>query len=323
MVLVASTSVQAQTATDKAAAEALFNDGRKLVSSGDFAQACAKFEASQTLDPGVGTSLNLADCYEKAGRTASAWAQFRDTMSAARKAGSLERERIARKRAEQLEPKLSYLTILPAQAQTVAVTRDGVALDAAVLGTAIPIDPGTHVVAASAAGKRSWSTEVSVGAAADRLSVSVPVLADEPAPAPPPPAVIAQEVAASQPAAPAAVSGSDDAQSTRATRRILAIAAAGVGVAGLAAGSVFGLMAASSWQDAKADCHPYPYCGDNGVRLAKDAASNGTVSTIAFVIGGVGVAASAVLWFTAPKSTEEHPTAFYVGPGSIHVHGRF
>src|SRR5687768_6154338 len=81
---------------DKATAEALFAEGRRLMSSGDFKTACPKFAASQKLDPGLGTSLNLADCYEKSGKTASAWAEFRDAAAAAHRVGSKDREQVAR-----------------------------------------------------------------------------------------------------------------------------------------------------------------------------------------------------------------------------------
>src|SRR5882672_4544932 len=65
------------TAAEKVAAEALFDDGRKLLADGRFAPACEKFEQSEHIDPAVGTLLYLAECYEKSGRTASAWATFR------------------------------------------------------------------------------------------------------------------------------------------------------------------------------------------------------------------------------------------------------
>src|SRR5258706_2634131 len=64
------------TLADKAAAQTLFDDGRKLMAAGKFGEACPKLAESQTLDPGVGTPVNLADCYEPGGQTASAWTAF-------------------------------------------------------------------------------------------------------------------------------------------------------------------------------------------------------------------------------------------------------
>src|SRR5262245_8870421 len=95
--------VRAQDAMNKATAEALFADGRRLVGAGDYAAACPKFAASQKLDPGVGTALNLADCYERMGRWASAWAEFRSAASAAHTVGAREREELAGGRAQALE----------------------------------------------------------------------------------------------------------------------------------------------------------------------------------------------------------------------------
>src|SRR3954467_7016553 len=64
------------TLADKAAAQSLFDQGRSLMTKGQYAQACPKLAESQRLDPGLGTQFNLADCYEHLGQTASAWAGF-------------------------------------------------------------------------------------------------------------------------------------------------------------------------------------------------------------------------------------------------------
>src|SRR5258708_7517825 len=121
--------------------------------------------------------LNLADCYEKNGQTASAWAEFREASSAARAAGSKDREELARQRATALEPKLSRLTIVAAK-QSAQITRDGTPVDSAAFGTAMPVDPGKHVVEATARGKQKWSKAIEVAATA-HVSVEVPLLEDD------------------------------------------------------------------------------------------------------------------------------------------------
>src|SRR5438132_9428411 len=95
----------------KAAAEALFEEGRKLMADGKAAEACPKFEASEQLDPSSGTLLNLANCYEKQGRTASAWATYKEAASLANANGRSDHLGVAQKRADALAPKLSRVTV--------------------------------------------------------------------------------------------------------------------------------------------------------------------------------------------------------------------
>src|SRR6476659_3559364 len=72
-------------ANDAAAAQSLFNDGKRLMAAGQYAVACPKFSESQRLDPGIGTMLGLADCNAKNGQTASAWALFNEAEALASK----------------------------------------------------------------------------------------------------------------------------------------------------------------------------------------------------------------------------------------------
>ncbi|WP_437939271.1 hypothetical protein [Sorangium sp. So ce341] len=113
-------------AADTATAQALFDDAKKLMAAGKYAEACPKLEESQSLAPGLGTQLNLALCYENLGRTASAWSLYLEVAGGARAANQLDREKVARQQAAALEGKLSCLTITVSEPpEGIEVKRDG------------------------------------------------------------------------------------------------------------------------------------------------------------------------------------------------------
>jgi hypothetical protein len=74
----------------------------------------------------------------------------------------------------------------------------------------------------------------------------------------------------------------------------------GVGVAGLAVGSVFGLVAISQNSDAKCD-KSTSICAKP--QSEKDAKTSATISTVGFVAGGVLAAAGIGIVLFAPSST--------------------
>src|SRR5688500_15355432 len=159
--LFASGSGAAQT-TSKPAAEALFQRGQKLLSEQRIAEACAEFEASQEIDAGIGTLLYLGDCYEQLGRTASAWASFKEAASLAQ-ARSDERERVASIRASALEPRLTRLALRVPEADRVeglTIRVAGAPIPRASWGIGLPVDPGWQRVEAMAPGHESWSKTV-------------------------------------------------------------------------------------------------------------------------------------------------------------------
>src|SRR5262245_61731903 len=97
--------------SDQAAAIDLFNDAKTLMDAGNFAAACPKLVQSQSLAPALGTLLNLAKCREGEGKTASAWAGYREVAASSEKAGQSQRAAVAAERAAKLEPTLSRVRI--------------------------------------------------------------------------------------------------------------------------------------------------------------------------------------------------------------------
>ena len=298
--------------SDKAASDALFEQGKKLMTDGAFGQACPKFAESLRLDPGIGTMLRLADCYEKNGQTASAWAQFREAAQVAARAND-NREKIAKRRATELEaslPKLSITVAADAQIPGLVIKRDGETIGTATLGIEIPIDPGPHTVTASAPKKKTWTSLIEVPNAAGTRTVAVPMLEDGPvmAGAGPAPtttpstnAVPGTEDDKSGDAHPSADAGAS--KSTWSTQKTLALVAGGVGGLGLVMGAFMGLSASSDLDASNADghCRADNHCDLQGADLRDSYKNKALASTIGFIIGGVALAGAGVLWFTAPK----------------------
>ncbi len=157
----------------------LFDEGRQLIASGATDQACAKFEAARARVGWLGIKLNLADCYERIGKTATAWALFRKAADQAERAAD-PRAAFARERAAALEPKLSRISIDRADPAT-EIRLDGRLLDAAELGAPLPVDPGDHVVDASAPGHQPLHRTIT---ASGDLQIDIPVLETIALPAP-------------------------------------------------------------------------------------------------------------------------------------------
>jgi tetratricopeptide (TPR) repeat protein len=74
--LFAQSRADAQSASDEAAADALFEEGVLLRNTGDHAAACDRFERSQSLDPALGTLQNIGMCLQKQGKLVAALGRF-------------------------------------------------------------------------------------------------------------------------------------------------------------------------------------------------------------------------------------------------------
>jgi len=168
-------------------ADALFAEAKSLRDAGNYPEACPKFAASRALANGVGVTLYLADCYEKVGKTQSAWSEFQNAEKLAREKGD-KRAEVAAARAQALEPKLNRVTLafpLAAGQAAPEVTIDGTAVPAEQLNSALAIDPGDHEVRIATPGGAARVLAVHVDP--NVPSLVVPLLEPEPVVAPPAP----------------------------------------------------------------------------------------------------------------------------------------
>lgn len=296
----------AQTA-DAAAALTLFEEGRQLAARGSYREACPKLLASYAMVQKLGTLLNLADCYERSGKTASAWVRFTEATTIAERAGQQERAEFARTHAAALGPRLSRLiiTVVAPPPEGLEVKRDGTTIDPAVFGTAVPVDPGTHVLEARAPHKRTWTTSIELepnAVTARAITIAIPSL--EPDSAPPDAAVGA--VAAGPPSAPARSSGVSSLADSRpdGTQRTWAFVLGGVGAAGLVASLVGGLVARGEYATSNdAGGCVGNACTQRGLDDRSSASTTAAASTGFFIGGALMLATGVVLYLTAPSSS--------------------
>lgn len=279
------------TPAQRATAEALFQQATQLMDEQRFNEACDKFAASQELDAGLGTMLYLADCYEQAGKTASAWALFREAVDSAHRAQQADREHIANERASSLESRLSKLELRVPKSRQVPgleIRINDAAVPSASWNVPLPIDPGLLRIEARAPGKKPWKAQFDLAKGPTSQVEEVPELAAAP-----------QALNVSTPADHDAAQ-----QSSGSIQRSVGYVVGAVGVVALAAGGFFGYRAYSLNKQSKADCRSNApnACTQEGVSTRADAQTASTLSTVVSAGGGALVATGVALIFTAPSA---------------------
>lgn len=305
-------------ASEKAVAEVLFDEGKQLMVGGDFAQACPKLEQSLRVEEAIGTMLYLGECYEKTGRAASAWAMFREAASRAEAQGQSERAKQGAQRAKQLEGRLSKLTVEVANQNDMEgfeVLLNGKRVEPTLLGLPMPIDTGNHLLEARAPGFVAWSTRVSISGTAVQALIDVPSLEREAevAAAPPSPPPAAESTPPSEAPPPLDSPPPQELDSSR-VQPWLGLGLMGAGVVGVGVGTVFGLQAMGLDDDADDICPRSEECNDQaGLDKTEEAQDNALIANVGYGVGGVLIIAGAILYFTAD---DELPATARVGTKS-------
>jgi hypothetical protein len=301
-------------------ARSLAGEGKEAFDAKNYGRAVDLFHRAYALVPAPTIALYEAQALVKLGRLVEAEEAYMRAVRTPLDQHSSEQFRVAVQDAErelaELQPRLPKATIVitgPAAVSTdVQVTLDGKQLPAAMVGVGIPVDPGQHVLRAVARGGEPAEVRFQISEKEQRRLEIAPVPGET---AVPPPVVRA--TTAPRDGAPKQV---------RAWQKPLGVAVGSVGVAGLATGIVTGLMAGSRHATVEREC-PGRVCteGGAGADALESFRTLRTVSTIGYVVGGVGLAAGATLLLTAPSRPPESARSVevWLSVGRVGVLGAF
>lgn len=280
---------------DPATAEALFREGRRLLDEGRYDEACPKLAESQAQDPASGTLINLALCYEKQGRLATAWAHYRFAAELARKDGRKDRVTTAEAKTVELEsrvPRLIVHTVEPRPGMEAHWA--GVRIGAAAFDTPIPVDPGSYVVTVSAPGFVDYVQSISIEQEESR-TLEIPALAALPPPptsaAPAAPAAPIVVVPPTRPhfATPVA------AEKTQKSSPVPGLVVGGIGLVALGVGTYFGLSSLDAYDEAEKACPTHRGCNETARDAREEAENKAWIANISFAAGIVATGVGAWL----------------------------
>lgn len=305
-VVAAAAPCMATTPEDGALAEQLFRDGKERMTEGNYTVACPKLAESHRLDPAGGTLLTLALCHESEGRTASAWAEFADALALARRDQRADREAISREHIDALGPRLRRLRMrVSPEASAIAdlaIKRDGALVGRAGWDAAAPVDPGEHLIEASASGYQPFTTRVTVGEPGVTTFVDLVPLVP-----------LAQVAAGDAPLQIVPLTPERGSSGLRVTSYVVG----GVAIASLGVGVAFAVIAKGKRDDANDAC-PLAVCSDPAaVEASRSAGRSADLATGAFIASAVMLVGSITFFVLSSPESRASASARPPGPPAL------
>jgi hypothetical protein len=296
---------------DKALASSLFDEAKALLVEGKVSAACRKLEESRRLDPLPGTILNLGVCHEREGLMASAFAELREARALADRDHRDDRVALADEHMKAIGPKISSIVVVvdpAADSPGLTLTRDGSPIGRAAWGTRIPVDPGDHLLEASAPNKAPWKTMLTVRGDGDVQTVTLTALEDlPPVSTTPAPSLLGEVSRLSPTAEPQSLP-----RQSLSPRQIGGIATGATGVVAIGVGTYFGIKAVSDHDAPGALCMSHP-CSTQSLSLNDSAKVAADASTVTLILGLSALGTGTVLWFWKRRGSAESK-ATVVGP---------
>jgi hypothetical protein len=317
------------TSADRETARNLMQQGREMTAKGDLKEALKRFKGADDLMHVPTTALEVARTLVALGQLVEA----RDFIAAIRqiapKASEPQPFKDARVKADELDNSLNgripslLITVKGApEGELATVSVDGTPVPAGVVGLPRAVDPGHHIIAARLSSKTSQgegSQEVDVREGEQKpVEVTLTVTATPPpvdTPAAPPETEVPPPEARSH------------------SPTVLTWVGLGLAGAGAITGTVTGILSLSKKSTLQSEC-PNGVCGPSSDSDYNAANTTATISTIGFIVAGVGAGVAIVSLLVGhdqPAATPAIPPAGeaglvvypWIGVGAGGVSGRF
>jgi len=317
----------AQSASDLASARALYKEARELRDKGDPKGALDKFKAANALAGTPITALELGRTHAQVGQPVEALETWLSVARMKEQPNESDNAKAARAEAaslaQQIASRIPSLVVKVEGAppgSALQITVDGAAIPVETLGQPRKLNPGEHSVVVRTSNGReekravtlkegeSQTVSISIGEGAAPAPAVVPVVV-----APPPNAEKKPEPTPN--AAPTEKSKTNP----------IVYVGFGVGAAGIVVGTLGGILTFSNKSDLKPLCDGL-VCDSSAKKIVSTARTWATVSTIGFVVGGVGIAAGVVGLLMPTKEVVIAPGVkahLVLDPSSVGLAGTF
>jgi hypothetical protein len=320
VVLAAGVAPNDATADQKKQATEHFTVGKQALEARNWEKATMELRASLEVVDSPNARLVLARALRDSGNLGDAWAEYglvieNATKLAASEARYAQTADAATSERADIETKLAFVTVTVANAPPDATLKVGgrpVPAPGWVAPVVVPAG-AVDVVLTGSDGKELARQTVSA-TTGQKTAVSLdarPALPPRPVR---PDTERQDEVRNQATVVPPSSSGSK--------LRPYAFVAGGVGIAGLATFGIFGLMDKSTYGDLQNSC-PHDVCPPGKQGEVDSGRTQQTVANVGLVIGAVGLATGATLFFLSPSSTASSSAGarLVVGPGYLGVGG--
>jgi hypothetical protein len=298
-------------AGDVAAARNLAVEGMKLAQSGKCEDAIDKLERAEKLHHAPIVLGKLGECYVQQGRlvegTEALRKMLREPLPSKPTPAIEQAYEHAQATLDATTPKLAGVTVTVRAASDADVTTklDGKLVSSAQLGVERPLDPGEHVLEASAPGFIKAEKKI-VASAGDKLEVSLELERDPNAPA--------KSAAAAEPVPETTSTQAEPVRSNEpyveastahaGPNHTAAYVAWTVGAIGLGVGAGFGIAAWSGKKKLDDACSAN-VCPPNQSDRLDSAKLEGQVATIGLGVAAVGAILGTTLFFAAGSGSSE------------------